>query len=683
MKQFVKTYGAHLAVIAGVAVALAAGTTVSLGVHRPWVTLPLAAVLGWLMWKAVRPRNWSVGPGPQVAHRRVLQWIGVWTLAGCVLAGHFLIVSRDPGFLTLTGVWLTDHSSTDIPTLGTIDAAAAQSNMLADAWQAWNLNGDSIQPQGAKMLPAFLSVGGWLGGTIGVQVMNSVIGGLGLVAVYLLARKLVAPLPAALAATMLSLTAAHSALSRSAYSEPLTLLLLVAAMLWAWQGVAERRIGSLAVAGLVSGATALVRIDGAAYAVGLLLGVAVALALRGVWGARAFAAFTIPQVLAIAAGYASLWRWSRAYLERLGSEAAQVNLAYGAVALAALVIVPLVAMVISRREHGLPRARVKSALVFAGTTFTALALLASRPLWYTDRRGTENSDDRFTNSVVESFQKLQGLELDPTRTYAESTVNWLSYYVTWPVLAVAAVGFALMAFRAARGQAALWPVLGAIAAPTLLYLVRPAIVPDQIWAIRRFEPVTLPGIVIAAAVGGVWIVHLITTYRPHWQPQASKWAVGLALLAPVITYISIVPSADRWFSVVPAGLVPEQYGARDLADELCATIDGRPVVLYGSSGTFGTIRVMCDVPVVLALVEPEQDALAQMREVLGEDLMVLTQESDFIAGAEPFAQVTVLRSEYALQRLPRGMSESHNAWFAGNVNQDGTLTALATESASP
>ena len=683
MKQFVKTYGAHLALVAGVALALAAGTTVSLGIHWPWVTLPLAAVLGWLLWKAVKPARWSISTQSEPTHRRLLQWIGIWTVAGIVLSGHYLIVSRDPGFLTLTGVWLSHHPSSDIPTLGTIDAASAQANMLADAWQAWNLNGDVIQPQGAKMLPGVLAVGGWIAGSLGVQAMNAVIGGLGLIAVYLLARKLVAPLPAALAATMLSLTAAHGALSRSAYSEPLTLLLLVAAMLWAWQGVAERRIASLAIAGLVSGATALVRIDGAAYAVGLLVGVAVALALRGAWGARAFVVFVIPQAIATAAGYASLWRWSRSYLERLGSEAAQVNLAYGAIALAALMVVPVVAALLSKRSSAFPRARVTTALALAVATFAGLGALASRPLWFIDRRGTENSDDRFTNSVVESFQRLQEIEVDPTRTYAESTVNWLSYYVTWPVLAVAAVGFALMAFRAARGQSALWPVLGAIAAPTLLYLVRPAIVPDQIWAIRRFEPVTLPGIVIAAAVGGVWLVHVIVTHRPQWRPHAAKWAVALALAAPVVTYISIVPGAERWFSVVPAGLVPEQYRARELSHELCATIDGRPVVLYGSSGVFGTIRVMCDVPVVLALVEPEQEALAQMREVLGEDLLVVTQESEFVEGAQPFVEVTVLRSEYALQRLPRGLTESHNAWFAGSVNQDGTVTAFPVEVVGP
>ena len=72
-----------------------------------------------------------------------------------------------------------------------------------------------------------------------------------------------------------------------------------------------------------------------------------------------------------------------------------------------------------------------------------------------------------------------------------------------------------------------------------------------------------------------------------------------------------------------------------------------------------------------------------MREVLGEDLLVVTQESEFVEGAQPFVEVTVLRSEYALQRLPRGLTESHNAWFAGSVNQDGTVTAFPVEVVGP
>src|SRR5690606_2025518 len=44
-------------VVALVALALAAGLTVSLGAHRPWTTLPAAVLIGWLLWLAVRARS--------------------------------------------------------------------------------------------------------------------------------------------------------------------------------------------------------------------------------------------------------------------------------------------------------------------------------------------------------------------------------------------------------------------------------------------------------------------------------------------------------------------------------------------------------------------------------------------------------------------------------------------------
>src|SRR5665811_805231 len=112
-----------------------------------------------------------------------------------------------------------------------------------------------------------------------------------------------------------------------------------------------------------------------------------------------------------------------------------------------------------------------------------------------------DSTTLFTNSVVESFQRAEGFPIDPTRTYAEHTVTWLSYYLTWPILALATLGLAIIVWRTFTSQPVAVVFLGAFTVPTLVYLLRPAIVPDQLWAIRRFEPITLPGLAIAAGVG--------------------------------------------------------------------------------------------------------------------------------------------------------------------------------------
>ncbi|PKQ15320.1 MAG: hypothetical protein CVT68_09320, partial [Actinobacteria bacterium HGW-Actinobacteria-8] len=176
-------------VVALVALALAAATTASLGIHRPYTTLPLAALLTWGSWLAVRPRASHDGPGARLASQWALLGVVLWIVVGIVFSAEYLIVTRDPGFLTLTGVWLTDHASSDIPTLGALQVADTQQNVIADAWQAWNLRGDVVQPQGARALPALISVGGWIAGVPGVLAANVVVGGVGVLALYNLSRR--------------------------------------------------------------------------------------------------------------------------------------------------------------------------------------------------------------------------------------------------------------------------------------------------------------------------------------------------------------------------------------------------------------------------------------------------------------------------------------------------------------
>lgn len=670
-----------------VAVALAAGATVTLGIHRPWTTLPLAVIIGVILWRAVRPHGVSSDADFRAA-RWSLAGVSAWIVVGFFFASQYLVVTRDPGFLALTGVWLIDHPDTDIPTRGAIEAAAQQPNVIADAWQAWNLSGEVVQPQGAKMLPGVLSVGGWINGVTGVLATNIVIGGIGILAVYLVARRLMGPLVALGPAALVALTVSHIGLSRSPYSEPLTLLLIVASVAWAWRGLAEGRIGALVAAGATSGATALCRIDGGVYALGVLLGVAVIAAWRGRRGLAPLAAFVIPQALMVGVGYVSLWEWSKSYLERLGSEAKTLGIAYAGIAVLVVIFQLAIAPFLGRVRLAVATHRVALGRVAAWLTAAATVALASRPLWMTDRRGDLTTTDQFTNSVVGQFQKLEGYTVDPTRTYAEHTVTWLSYYLTWPVLALATLGLAIIVWRVFTTTPIAVVFLGALAVPSIVYLARPAIVPDQLWAIRRFEPITLPGLAIAAGVGAWWLVGWAGARfaerhgREHVTHLASIVAAVVMVGSPLTTYVSVRLGDAHPVSISPYVYVKEQDGARAEIDNLCRVIDGRPVILAGSSGYFGTIRVMCDVPVVLALVPLEPDALAAMADVWGEEPVVVTRNPDTVWSTTPTPVFTssMARGEYALQRAPRLAAESTSTWYAGTVGPDGTVTPIPPES---
>jgi hypothetical protein len=344
-----------------------------------------------------------------------------------------------------------------------------------------------------------------------------------------------------------------------------------------------------------------------------------------------------------------------------------------------------IAPFLGRLKVSVMKHRVILARTTAALTALTMVVLASRPFWMIDRRGTVSTTDQFTNSVVGQFQQLEGYPVDPTRTYAEHTITWLSYYLTWPVLALATLGLAIIVWRTFTSTPIAVVFLGAFAVPSLVYLLRPAIVPDQLWAIRRFEPITLPGLAIAAGVGAWWLVGWVGRRysepyeREHATHVASVFAAIVLIAAPLSTYVSVRPGDAHPVSAPPYIYMKEQGGARAEIDKLCRVIDGRPVILSGSSGYFGTIRVMCDVPVVLALEPLQTDALARMVKVWGQEPVVVTRNPDTVWSTTPAPVFTskMVRGEYSLERVPRLAVESTSTWYAGTVGPDGSVTPIA------
>ncbi|WP_144018897.1 glycosyltransferase family 39 protein [Demequina sp. NBRC 110056] len=669
------------------ATAIAAGLAVTVGAHVWWVVLPLAAAVIVLCWRPLAPE----GPATAADARAGAIAMGgaaVWTVVNMILGAEYLLVVRDPGFLSLSGMWLVDHASTDIPALGADLAAQAGTQTIPDASEAWNLKGDVIQPQGAKMLPATIAIGGWIAGDAGVLAANVVIGAAGLLAVYAVARRFLSPLAALAPAGCLALTVAHIGLSRPAYTEPLTLLLAIAAVLWAWRGVERRSAGLLAAAGATSGATMLVRIDGTAFAIGACAGVLLALLLSDAWPRRRLAlgaSFVAAQVLLAVIGYVSVAVWSTEYLARLEGRSTLLNAVYLLAAAGALVLLALAAWSPLRSRLRLARVWLRTSpggLLVARATGAAVALvlvaLAARPLWTVARRGTDTESAVFANGVVESFQAAQGLEIDGQRTYAESTVSWLSYHLTWVVVVLAVVGFAIAASRMVRTRPGWAVMLGACLAPTLLYLVYPSIIPDQIWAIRRFEPATLPGLVLAAALA-VWTLAALPR-SDRARLVARRIGAAVLVLAPVTTWLALTPDRDIPVSSAVNVTTREMVGARAMLDDLCALAPGRPIILVGTSEVFGSLRVTCDVPVVLALADQDAKDLAAMAQSFDTAPVVLTRDPDgapWTTDPGRAVESTVRHSAYTLEGLPRSVYERSYRWIAGIVTDDGTVEPIA------
>ncbi|WP_156155898.1 hypothetical protein [Demequina phytophila] len=670
-------------IVLGLAVlALAAGLWAAVGLHTPWTVLPTAAVGIALAWRVV-PAPARVTASDRRGALIALVGAGAWAVVNAIMYAEYLIVVRDPGFLTLAGLWLVDHPDSDIPSLGAIDAASVDGSVLADASQAWNLRGDAVQPQGARMLSALIATGGWVAGDAGVLMFNVLVGAVGILAVYVLARRMLGPLASLAPAAAVAVSVSHIGLSRAAYTEPLTLVLVIAAALWLWRGVEDRHGGALALGAAASGALSFVRIDGAAYAAGLLAATVLALALvPGSRARRAGAALATIAVQAalLFAGYAALWRWSEGYADRLADQAVTLMIGYGLLAVA----LGLWALTWigggDRVATGARDLLGRRGAIGAGAAVAGLLLvLASRPLWMTAHRGTDNSVDQFTNSVVESFQSAQGLPIDPTRTYAEHTVAWVSYYLTWPLVLLGILGFGLATTCAISRRPGWALLLGAVLPTSLLYFWNPEVVPDQLWAFRRFEPATLPGFAIAAAVAAWWISDRV---RPAWRARSRRIAAGAFALLPLTTWVSIAPGSDLPVSAATPVFVREMGGAYSQLEDLCAVAPDRPIVLAGTSSHFGSLRVMCDEPTVLALAALEPDQVARLAEAWETAPVVLTRNPEWFEWTTepaPVVQSTVRQASYELQGIPRTYFDRSYSWYAGIVGEDGVLEPVEAD----
>lgn len=672
--------GPERVVHVAVALALAAGLTVSVGQFRPWTTLPLAALLIAASWRAFRPR---IDPRDAWPAALALGGSLAWALVNFLLTSEYLIVVRDPGFLTLSGLWLAHHPSTDIPALGADQAALVQTNMIADASQAWNLRGDMIQPQGAKMLPATIAMGGWVAGEWGVLGANIVIGAVGLLAVYILGRHFLGPRVALAPTVAVALTVSQVALSRSAYSEPLTMVLVLAGVAWAWRGIAERSAAMILGGAATIGATTFIRIDGGIFAAGAIAGIVLALALTDLprrWRARVAVAAVVLQSVVVAAGYASLWRWSQAYADRLAEQTHSLIAGYAAVCVVLLVwaltwLEPVRGdRLVTAPRTGLGR---RGTLAAGGVVVAGMLVLASRPLWTVVHRGDITSDDQFTNRVVASFQQAQGLAVDATRTYAESTVSWVSYYLTWPLVLLAFLGLGMAATRMLRDRGEWAVLLGATLAPSLLYFWAPEIVPDQVWAIRRFEPMTIPAFALTAMLAAVVLTRRLRDQER--RARALRWSIAVVALLPVASWISIQPGAERPVQGAVPLVVREMGGSRAQLHALCDLAPGHPIVLAGTSSHFGSLRVMCDEPVVLALVAPTPETLVEMTRIFGTAPVVLTRDTTWFDWTQtPSVVVTsaVRQTSYTLGGIPRGYFDRTYTWYAGLVTPTGQVTPV-------
>ncbi len=128
---------------------------------------------------------------------------------------------------------------------------------------------------------------------------------------------------------------------------------------------------------------------------------------------------------------------------------------------------------------------------------------------------------------------LVGGNSDPVRS-----IRWLAAYCSWPLLGIAVAG-ATVTWRAGRDPVVrLALLLSALVA--LIFVINPRVAPYHPWAIRRFLPIVIPGMTIAAAAAVGVLASGSLRFR---RAAAGMIVVGLVLLE--VRPVQAV--RDRWY----------------------------------------------------------------------------------------------------------------------------------------
>jgi hypothetical protein len=510
--------------------------------------------------------------------------------------------TRDPAGYTITGQWLVHHGSLQIHTLPEVFGNPPGGKVETGSFAMVD-DGGVLNAQGDHLLPAFLGLSGSMFGTTALLSTNVFLSALALLAFFGLARRVIGPVLGLMAMLALALSTPFIYVGRDAYTEPLTLLYLMGALLFAHRAWTGGRTRDWAVCGLAAGAATCVRVDSYGALVGIVAAVTLYVAVARA-GRRRSAALAAGAVLLGAAAPATLGYLDLTHLARQYFDSQHSNITHLiALLLAVIAISPLCVWLAWRT-------RVRSWLtsegfakwappVAAGAISLVFVLLATRPLWQ-ETRGS-------CREALANQQQVNGIAVDCTRTYNEQTLHWHALYFGWPTIVLAFAGYAVLVEQFVRRRN--YALVGALAvglSMSVLYLYNSEVAPDQPWAMRRYVPVVIPLFLVAAGAALRWA----------WEWTGGRWGVRRALVfrplvAAGVLFVVTFPLAVSW----PVRHLREEYGQLAQLDAICTAIGENGAVIETDEPTiFGygqSIRSFCDVPAI-GLITATPDQLAQV-----------------------------------------------------------------------
>jgi hypothetical protein len=452
----------------------------------------------------------------RIAIVALLVFVCGWMAWNAKYSSEDIYINRDPALYNVTARWLIDHDNLVIHG----SEIFGNDNAIAPDTAGYGLvkadGDDRIYAQAPHFFPILIGLVGRMAGADTMIKANAIIGGLALLSVYGVIRMVARPRWALFTVLLLSLSLPMFYFSRDTYTEPLAMLLVFGAL----SAIAAARLSKnywlWGIAGMVAAASVLARID-AYFLLAGFIGAVFMLHLlkpreerkeyaRGIWAFLGGAA--IPALI----GWWDVSELSRRYFIDLNAEfKAQIAL------LIAVLIGGAIVLYVERRTGIVQRLVGKYSKLLLGVVLVAIviwaAFLVSRPLWMT----SHEPGNPYSRPYIASLQARDGAEIDPHRNYAEQSVLWVSWYIGPVIVILGFLGFLLsVKFAFERKGDDLVPILLVVGAMAALYFFMPKITADQIWAIRRFLPVIIPGLCLFAAIALQQIFDSIERPKYRW-----------------------------------------------------------------------------------------------------------------------------------------------------------------------
>jgi hypothetical protein len=536
----------------------------------------LLAVLGWYRRLAVlgggvvalaalcvcaRPLFPRRGTATRTAHV-VVAVIAVVAVAGITIwnasnASHQVLIIRDGGTYLNTGKWISGHGSLEVrPFAGPFTADSG----LAASSAGMNRQGDHLDFTLAHLFPALLAEAQGLGGDGLMFTAAALLGGLALLAFYLLARRVLLHPIAALGATLcLGLTMPQVAFSRDSTTEircrcccsPRCGCCATRAHSGASAPRSSRASSSACSRRSTStgsrswsGCRSSSRSRGCAHHASVA-----ACSPRA--GAR-------PAVCCSESRSRSSTCCAAARIisARCGSTYSGLSGTAIISAVAAIAFVAFVRWWTRRADAARPRGVAAAREPSGRLGGPALVLVGGFGAWIV-RPQLQTVRSRGASTVVGLVQRANHLKIDPTRRYFEHSVQWVAWYLGAITVTLAIVGAAYATLMWVRGRLRLSAQIAALvlAPPTLLYLWRPSITPDHIWVMRRFVPAILRFFVLVAfgALNVLAERRVLGRARRGWDGRRSlALALGVAAIVyPAYTLRNVTQMTQQQASNLP------------------------------------------------------------------------------------------------------------------------------------